>query len=62
EETMEMFGLLLFIYALLHYMDVMLGRLSLVISAVQAESPSADNLASRNPSAAKTVSGTHLVK
>lgn len=37
EESMEMFGLLLFIYALLHYMDVILGRLSLVISDVQAE-------------------------
>lgn len=62
EESMEMFGLLLFIYALLHYMDVVLGRLTLVISTVQAEAFSADDGAGRNPSAAKTRSGSQLVK
>ncbi len=63
EETLEMFGLLLFIYALLHYMDVFLGGTSLIISSGQksANATHADDLAlqNRQHTRTKSTAGTH---
>lgn len=62
EESMEMFGLVLFIYALLHYMDVILGRLTLVVSAVQTEALSGNDPARRQPDVSKSVADKQLIR